>query len=86
MIFSADLIQIIGYDCILESENTMTLPKGKAASIYHYGTYESVEYSYRKLFFSMWDEGCDRKYHSESAFYDVGFKRLFDLLNLVSFY
>lgn len=34
----------------------------------------------------MWDEGCDRKYHSESAFYDVGFKRLFDLLNLVSFY
>lgn len=29
--------------------NILTLPKGNAVSIYHYGTYQSVEYSYKKL-------------------------------------
>ncbi len=31
------------------AKNIRLLPKGKAACIYHYGTYESVEISYRKL-------------------------------------
>ena len=30
-------------------KNIMILPKGRAVSIYHYGTYQSVEYSYKKL-------------------------------------
>ena len=30
-------------------KNIMILPKGRAVSIYHYGTYQSVDYSYKKL-------------------------------------
>ena len=32
-----------------KATNILQLPKGKAASIYHYGTYQSVEHSYTKL-------------------------------------
>lgn len=32
-----------------KAKNIRTLPKGTVASIYHYGTYESVERSYKKL-------------------------------------
>ena len=32
-----------------KASNIITLPQGQAASIYHYGTYQSMEYSYKKL-------------------------------------
>ena len=32
-----------------KAKNIKILPAGKVAGIYHYGTYESVERSYRKL-------------------------------------
>ena len=32
-----------------KAPNIITLPQGQAASIYHYGTYQSMEYSYKKL-------------------------------------
>ena len=32
-----------------KAKNIGTLPKGKVVSIYHYGTYQSIERSYKKL-------------------------------------
>lgn len=37
-----------------KAKNIVTLPAGRVVSIYHYGTYESVEHSYRRIL-----EYCD---------------------------